>query len=126
MAGKRPLLFTFIAVVAVVLGGLSIGRCQDQPSPPPTPQTTAPQQEGSPPEHISSGVAAGLLVRKVRPDYPNKARKKHIQGTVILRARIGKEGNIADLALVSGDPLLAKAAIAAVKQWKYRPYFFQG
>lgn len=75
---------------------------------------------------LPSGVAAGLLIKKVRPDYPKKARKRRIQGTVIMTATIRKEGDITDLTLVSGDSLLAEAAFAAVKQWKYRPYLVNG
>jgi protein TonB len=43
-----------------------------------------------------------------------------------MSATISKDGDIADLALVSGEPMLAKAAMDAVKHWKYRPYFLQG
>jgi periplasmic protein TonB len=45
---------------------------------------------------------------------------------VTLHALIGKTGDIENLELVSGDPLLAPAAIDAVKQWKYKPYLFKG
>jgi protein TonB len=44
----------------------------------------------------------------------------------VLKAEIDKEGNIQDLSVLSGDPELAPAALKAVKQWKYRPYFLQG
>lgn len=60
------------------------------------------------------------------PKYPKKARKQHIQGTVILTAKISKNGDITDLQVVSGEPILAKAAIDAVRQWKYRPYLLKG
>jgi TonB family protein len=75
---------------------------------------------------VSSGVAQGLLVSKVNPMYPPDARDQRIQGVVILQATIDKEGNVANLQLVSGHPLLAPAAIEAVKQWKYRPYLLNG
>lgn len=75
---------------------------------------------------VSSGVAQGLLVSKVNPIYPDEAREKHIQGVVLLQATINKEGNVANLQLISGDPLLAPAAIEAVKQWTYRPYLLNG
>jgi len=76
--------------------------------------------------HVGPGVTTGLLIKRVNPEYPEKARKKRIQGTVVLRAVISKEGDIIDLSAVSGDPLLTKSALKAVKQWKYKPYFFQG
>jgi protein TonB len=75
---------------------------------------------------VPSGVAAGLLIKRVRPEYPEKARKKRIQGVVVLSAIISKEGDVPDVSVISGDPILAKAAMAAAKQWKYRPYLLQG
>src|SRR5208282_2399623 len=75
---------------------------------------------------VSQGVSQGLLVRKVNPTYPPLARQARIAGTVILRAVISKDGSIENLTLVSGHPMLAPAAIDAVKQWKYRPYLLNG
>jgi len=75
---------------------------------------------------VSSGVVSGLLVRKVNPTYPPLARQARIQGTVVLQAQISKDGNIENLQLISGHPMLAPAAIEAVKQWKYRPYLLNG
>ena len=75
---------------------------------------------------VSSGVVQGLLVRQVKPNYPPLARQARIQGVVILQAQISKEGNIENLTLISGHPMLAPAAIEAVKQWKYRPYLLNG
>jgi protein TonB len=75
---------------------------------------------------VSSGVQSGLLVRKVNPTYPPLARQARIQGAVILQAQISKDGNIINLQLISGHPMLAPAAIEAVKQWKYKPYLLNG
>jgi periplasmic protein TonB len=75
---------------------------------------------------VSSGVQSGLLIRKVPPTYPPLARAARIQGTVILQAQISKDGNIENLQLISGHPMLAPAAIEAVKQWKYKPYLLNG
>jgi protein TonB len=75
---------------------------------------------------VSSGVFAGLLVKRVQPNYPPLARQARIQGVVILQAQISKDGNIENLQLVSGHPMLAPAAIEAVKQWKYKPYLLNG
>ena len=82
------------------------------------------QQEA--PVHVAQGVTQGLLIKRVNPKYPSKARADRIQGTVILRAVISKDGDVADLSVVSGDPLLVKTATKAVKQWKYRPYLLAG
>ena len=98
----------------------------------PTPESKAPQetpsQQPSVPlrVRVSQGVAQGLIISKVPPAYPKKARKKGIQGPVLLKIFISPEGDVREVTLVSGDPLLAPAAIDAVKQWKYRPYLLQG
>jgi len=75
---------------------------------------------------VSQGVSEGLLVHQVKPTYPPLARQARIQGSVVLQAAIGKDGSIQNLRLMSGHPMLAPAAIEAVKQWKYRPYFLNG
>ncbi len=75
---------------------------------------------------VSSGVQSGLLIRKVNPSYPPLARQARIQGVVLLQAEISKEGNIINLQLISGHPMLAPSAIEAVKQWRYKPYLLNG
>jgi TonB family protein len=75
---------------------------------------------------VSEGISVGLLVLKVQPEYPSEAREARIQGQVLLKAVISKEGSIEQLTLVSGHPMLAPAAIDAVKQWRYRPYLVMG
>jgi len=75
---------------------------------------------------VSQGVSAGLLVRKVNPNYPPLARQARIQGQVLLQAEISKDGSIQNLRLISGHPMLAPAAIEAVKQWRYKPYLLNG
>jgi protein TonB len=75
---------------------------------------------------ISQGVTQGRLLLKVEPKYPPIARGARIQGQVVLSAIISKTGEIEDLALVSGHPMLVPAAIDAVKQWRYRPYLLNG
>jgi protein TonB len=71
---------------------------------------------------VSSGVAQRLLVTKVPPQYPQEAKDQHIQGLVVMKVIIDKEGNVANVELISGHPLLAPPAIDAVKQWKYKPF----
>lgn len=80
------------------------------------------------PNHIrvSQGVSQGLLIHQVTPRYPPAAKSQHVQGTVVLHAEIGKNGKIENLQVVQGPPLLATAAVDAVRQWRYRPYFLNG
>jgi protein TonB len=71
---------------------------------------------------ISQGVTEGRLIRKIEPKYPTIALAARIQGQVELSAIISKTGEIQNLVLISGHPMLVKAAIDAVKQWRYRPF----
>jgi TonB family protein len=75
---------------------------------------------------VSSGVSSGLAIAKVPPEYPPEAKEQRIQGVVVMSVTIDKEGNVASIQLISGHPLLAPAAIDAVKQWKYQPYLLNG
>ncbi len=75
---------------------------------------------------VSAGVTSGLKVKDVKPVYPPLARQARIQGTVVLHAQISKDGSIEGLTLISGHPMLAPAAIDAVKQWRYKPYLLNG
>jgi len=75
---------------------------------------------------VSSGVAQGFLIRQVKPEYPALARQARIQGTVMLQAMIGKDGTVQNLRVISGHPMLTAAAIAAARQWLYKPYYLNG
>jgi protein TonB len=75
---------------------------------------------------VSQGVSTGLLIRKVTPNYPPLAKQARIQGSVVLQAEISKDGTIQNLQLISGHPMLAPAAIEAVRQWRYKPYLLNG
>ena len=65
-------------------------------------------------------------MNKVDPTYPLTAQRAGIQGDVKLHAIISRDGSIQSLSLISGHVLLARAAIAAVEQWRYRPYILNG
>src|SRR6185437_6694547 len=89
--------------------------------------TAAPPKMATPQKlRVSSGVAEGNLIRKIEPQYPPMAKVAHIQGDVVLAATISKSGVIENLHVVSGHPILAQAAMDAVKQWKYKPYLLNG
>jgi protein TonB len=75
---------------------------------------------------ISQGVTKGLLIRRVEPTYPPLARSARVQGEVVLSAIISTNGDIENLQLVSGHPILVPAALIAVKQWRYKPYLLNG
>jgi TonB family protein len=75
---------------------------------------------------LASGVMVGLLIKKVSPVYPSDARAAYIQGMVILKGQISKAGDVTDLELINGPIELAGSAVAAVRQWKYKPYLLMG
>jgi len=106
----------------LILGAGMVGAGQDNIN------ADVPKVAPSTPQRvrISSGVAVGQLKKKVNPHYPEEAKQAGIEGQVVLRAEIGKDGTIQNLQLISGHPVLAAAAIDAVKKWKYKPYLFQG
>jgi TonB family protein len=68
----------------------------------------------------------GAPIERPAPVYPPIARQTGRQGDVVLLAIIGKDGRIAGVQIKSGDPLLAGAAVLAVKGWRYRPYILNG
>jgi protein TonB len=74
-----------------------------------------------PPEAVE-----GSLLHRVEPDYPAEARQQQVQGPVVLDVRIGRDGAIQEVNLLSGQRLLADAAIAAVKQWRFKPRVVNG
>jgi len=73
-----------------------------------------------------SRMMEGNLVHRVQPDYPTLARQVRVQGKVVLRAMISREGAIENLQVLSGHPMLIPAAVDAVRQWRYRPYVLNG
>ena len=80
----------------------------------------------TPPRMISKGVMDALLVERVEPEYPATAKMIHLSGAVHLSAVIGIDGRIRNLAVVSGNPILAQAAVAAVRLWRYEPTRLNG
>jgi periplasmic protein TonB len=95
-----------------VLGGIIGGVGGGPPPPPKAAQTRI---------RVGGNVQQAKMLRMVQPLYPAIAKTAHISGTVILHAIISKDGNVEQLEYVSGPPLLMRAAMDAVKQWRYQP-----
>jgi protein TonB len=83
---------------------------------------SSPKADVPPRAQLSKGDAQPLLIKNVKPDYPPLALRAGIQGDVVMKALVDKDGNVEDVIFVSGHPMLAPAAVRAVKQWKYKPY----
>ncbi len=78
-------------------------------------------------EHVRiSPEALQVLAHPVDPNYPLLAREMKVQGAVVLDALIGRDGTIQNLKIVSGPTILANAAMEAVRQWRFKPYYQQG
>jgi protein TonB len=75
---------------------------------------------------VGGRVLAAKLLQQVPPVYPQEAVSQDISGSVYLEATIGKQGDIRKLKVLSGDPLLAEAAVDAVQKWRYRPTLLNG
>lgn len=75
---------------------------------------------------IGGNVMQAQLVCQYAPVYPESAKAEHIDGKVVLHAIIDKDGCIKELTVVSGDDMLAKSAVQAVRQWRYRPTMLRG
>jgi TonB family protein len=118
------------AAAAADIAAPTLGRSEDQSAisnlvqsvPVAVPKVAAPQAT----LRVSQGVTQGLLTKRVQPAYPPQALQMHIQGAVQLMATISKEGKIKSVQILSGDPILARAAADAVSQWRYKPYFLNG
>lgn len=75
--------------------------------------------------HVTS-MEASRLIHKVQPEYPYLAKQTRVQGMVEFTAVIGKTGNIENLQLLHGHPLLVNAARQAILQWRYQPTLLNG
>ena len=91
--------------------------------------TSQPQpsiQQVNEPVALGEEGARALLIHSVNPVYPPEALPQKLHGPVVLQAVIGRDGSVQDLKIVRGYFVLGKAAIAAVKQWRFQPYIVNG
>ena len=110
-----------------VLGALDvIGNGAPAVSALPPPQRKADPPQPAKPIQIGGNVLEAKLVNRVMPLYPPLARQARISGTVRLEGIISRDGRVVNLQVISGHPLLIKAAVDAVRQWIYRPTLLNG
>lgn len=121
----RRTILRFTTVIALLLITSAALHAQDatQNAAPP-----ASQPSPSTPQRIRVGgnVQSAKIVRKPLPFYPEAAKSAHIEGTVVLHAIIAKDGSVQELMYISGPPLLMRAAMDAVKRWKYEQTLLNG
>src|SRR5579862_5807245 len=104
-----------------VLGGVIGGALSSAPPPPPPPKPQTPKRI-----RVGGQVESAKVVFGPKPEYPPLAKMARIQGTVRLDAVISKDGSIQDLKVISGHPLLVRAALEAVQRWRYQPTLLNG
>ena len=97
-----------------------MSRVASSPEPAPATTSTAPSAGG--PRETTDGAAE----QQQTPAYPLPALQNNVQGTVVLRAVIGKDGAVQNVQLVNGPPVLASAVLDAVRRWRYKPYLRNG
>jgi periplasmic protein TonB len=106
-------------VAGGALGG-ALGGIIGNAAPPPPPRPTQTRIR------VGGNVQAANLVHQVQPVYPQIAKTAHVSGTVVLHAIIAKDGTIQQLEYISGPPLLMRAAMDAVREWRYHPTLLNG
>jgi protein TonB len=103
-----------------LLGGLGEGATGAAPPPPPPPVAKVTRTK------VGGNVQEAKVIARPNPVYPPLARQARIQGKVTLHAIIDKDGRVGQLEVVSGHPLLVKAALDAVQNWRYQPTVLNG
>jgi TonB family protein len=111
-------------VTGGVIGGLLEAVKAPEAPPPPPPQTSAAKTRI--PVPVGGNVQPPSIMYQVNPDYPTLAHQAGIQGEVIIAAVIDSQGNVVDMKVVSGPPLLYMAAMKALAKWKFQPTYLNG
>jgi periplasmic protein TonB len=91
-----------------------------EPPPPPTPV------EPDMPHRVGSNITRPKKILDVTPVYPVLAQASRVSGMVIIEATIGPTGDVLDARVLRGHPLLDRAALDAVRQWRYTPTLLNG
>lgn len=126
----KEMLVTLGCGMAVIAGTLVASAAAVAPVQE-TPKPAAEAQEGTAhpgPRRIrvSGNVQAAKLGQRVDPEYPKEAKKKHLEGNVRIRILVDNDGSVIKADALSGHHILAKAAIAAVRQWRYQTTLLNG
>ena len=90
------------------------------------PQPQPPVQPFSEPVVVSEEAERALLIQSVNPVYPAEALGAKLHGPVVLQVRVGRDGRVEDVKIVRGYFILGRAAVGAVKQWRFQPYSING
>jgi periplasmic protein TonB len=113
---KRGLLIAVFSLMFVGLSTVSVRIAIAHPA----------DDQAVPRLRLGGSAMRDKLQKKIPPVYPVEARKNGIEGTVRLHLIVGVDGNVRQLEVMSGHPLLVQAALDAVRQWQYEPTQFKG
>jgi protein TonB len=94
----------------------------DSAAPPPPP----PPPKKKEPVRVGGSIQSSKLIRRVEPVYPDLAKRARVQGVVLLEVTVDETGNVSEINIIRGHPLLNQAAVDAVEQWKYSPTLLNG
>lgn len=103
-----------------------LGRLPEARRPAEPPPAKEKEKRATQPLPVGGKVQEAKLLQRVLPVYPSLAKQMRIQGTVNLRSIIAKDGTVQYLEVLEGHPFLAKAALEAVRQWRYQPTLLNG
>jgi len=103
-----------------------VNPSQMMPVSSPQPQLEIQSSSSNEPVAVSEQAARAMLVHSVDPVYPPEAAAQKLHGPVVLQALVGRDGSVEDLKIVRGYFILGRAAIVAVKQWRFQPYSVNG
>ena len=76
--------------------------------------------------NLPESAARELLAQSLDPEYPAAARAGGLRGSVVLQVLIGRDGAVQDAKFLQGSLVFARAAVDAVKQWRFKPYSMNG
>ena len=109
-----------------MVGGVVGGLVSELPPPPLPPPPPSPPPVARAPTRIGGELKAPALVERVEPEYPPIAVRAQVQGVVIVEAVVDRHGRVEDVRVLRSIPLLDRAAITAVRQWRYSPLLLNG
>ena len=75
---------------------------------------------------LAEAVADSRIIYKIAPEYPDIARRGHIEGPVSVRILVNTQGAVEKMTPLKGNPFLLIATMSAVQKWRYRPYVLNG
>jgi protein TonB len=128
----EPTVATSLAALFQRTGGTpgmegNIGSIAPEWTRPPVPVAPPiPKPIQRPPIIVVAKLQEAKLIRKVEPVYPELAIKARITGRVILQVTVDEDGNVVDIRVLQGHPILEGSAVSAVRQWKYSPTILDG